>query len=77
MPCPVLWIAGEEDGSYAEQAKKIQQQKLLQHPHSKVWLAPNSGHRVPWQRTEEFIQELKSFLRNLNPRVYNDTNNSY
>ncbi len=59
---PILWIAGEHDPDYKNHGDKIH----LFHPNSRVWIAPNSGHRVPWEITEQFIYQVKDFLQGVN-----------
>lgn len=61
LKMPILWIAGEKDFSYAEQAKKL----VLQHPQSRVWIAPEAGHRVPWQKPKQFLETLNYFITDL------------
>lgn len=58
LPIPILWIAGENDLIYAEQASKVQ----LCHPLSEVWIVPKAGHRAPWQHPEIFLLKLSQFL---------------
>lgn len=58
---PILWVAGENDSRYATQAKVLE----LKHPASQIWIAPKSGHRVPWEYPELFKQKLEEFTQSL------------
>lgn len=58
---PLLWVAGELDSKYVHLAKKV----VFQHPLSKVWIAPNAGHRVPWQKNKSFFEEINQFKESL------------
>jgi len=55
LTIPLLWIAGEKDTKFSTLAKTLR----LRNKKSKVWLAPQAGHRVPWEVQEEFIQFIK------------------
>lgn len=55
---PILWIAGEHDPDYKNHAGTLK----LFHPQSRVWIAPNSGHRVPWEITKHFLNQIHDFL---------------
>jgi 2-succinyl-6-hydroxy-2,4-cyclohexadiene-1-carboxylate synthase len=59
LSMPILWIAGEKDFRYALLANQVQ----LAHPNSQVWIAPNSGHRVPWSCRQEFMQKVNHFIK--------------
>ena len=50
LDLPLLWIAGEKDGSYFAHA----QQMAALHPTSQVQLIPNAAHRAPWEAPQEF-----------------------
>ncbi len=56
---PILWVAGEKDERFHSIARFLR----FNHPHSKVWIAPESGHRVPWNQSDLFIEELNQFLQ--------------
>jgi len=58
LDLPILWITGEEDEKYCQLAK----QQHFFHPLSRLWIAQNAGHRVPWELTNEFIKQSKFFL---------------
>jgi len=55
---PIFWMAGENDQRYAAQTARIS----LKHPLSKIWIAPQSGHRLPWQIPELFLTQSMQFL---------------
>lgn len=58
---PILWVAGENDSRYAAQAKEMK----LRHPNSKIWISPQTGHRVPWESQKLFCEQLNFFLEKL------------
>ncbi|NGX42603.1 MAG: 2-succinyl-6-hydroxy-2,4-cyclohexadiene-1-carboxylate synthase [Chlamydiae bacterium] len=58
LSIPVLWVVGEWDRKFVSIAKELK----FSHPNSKVWIASEAGHRVPWQQTNAFSQELKTFF---------------
>jgi 2-succinyl-6-hydroxy-2,4-cyclohexadiene-1-carboxylate synthase len=53
---PVLWIAGERDQKYVEEAKRAV--TLL--PDAELWICPGAGHRVPWDQPELFVARLQA-----------------
>jgi 2-succinyl-6-hydroxy-2,4-cyclohexadiene-1-carboxylate synthase len=58
IPCPVLWCAGEKDGKFRVLAERAV-------PHLKngeLWIAPDAGHRVPWDAPEAFRARVGEFL---------------
>lgn len=55
---PFFWIAGEKDAKFCELAKSLN----FKHPDSTLWIAEQSGHRVPWQIQPEFISKINQFL---------------
>lgn len=61
LEMPILWIAGECDNKYAALTKKL----ALSHPLSEVWIAPKTGHRVPWRCPEEFIVKINQFYNTI------------
>ncbi len=56
---PVLWVVGENDSKFLPLADRATQ--LL--PNAKLAIAPNSGHRVPWEAEEWLAQTVSSFLK--------------
>ncbi len=62
LEIPILFIAGEDDGRYSRLAKEM----TRINPKFKHWIAPNSGHRVPWEVDEKIlVSEMKKFLEEL------------
>lgn len=61
LPLPILWIAGAKDPAYAVIASSMQ----FDHPKSKVWIAPNAGHRAPWEQPAAFQQQVNAFITNV------------
>lgn len=57
LPMPILWMIGEND-PLAARASEIK----LQHPQSKIWLAEDAGHRLPWQQPKQFLLKLSQFI---------------
>lgn len=55
---PILWIAGSNDKKYSEIAKNI----TLSNPLSKIWIVPEAGHRLVWQQSKLFLDQVKIFL---------------
>lgn len=56
---PVLWIAGENDSKFralAEHASSLM-------PRSSLAIAPDAGHRVPWEAAGWFAETVTGFLR--------------
>ena len=60
LSVPILWIAGEFDKKFASIACSIK----FSHPKSKVWIASEAGHSVPWQKQEFFEKQVETFLEN-------------
>jgi len=61
LPCPILWIAGQNDPTYAGIVSTLS----LVDPKSKVWIVPSAGHRVPWEQPDAFKNEVNLFLSRL------------
>jgi 2-succinyl-6-hydroxy-2,4-cyclohexadiene-1-carboxylate synthase len=55
---PVLWVAGENDTKFSTIATAAA--KLT--PSSQIAIAPETGHRVPWENEPWFIGEIESFI---------------
>jgi 2-succinyl-6-hydroxy-2,4-cyclohexadiene-1-carboxylate synthase len=55
---PVLWIAGENDEAYTA----IAQRAAGLMPNARVAIAPDCGHRVPWQAESWLIDQVTGFL---------------
>lgn len=58
LTIPILWIAGAKDEKFLQLAQRV----VLSHPKSKVMIASDAGHRVPWQIPEKFIDALRAFI---------------
>lgn len=58
---PILWIAGENDYRYAAQAGKMH----FKHLNSKIWIASEVAHRVPWECQNAFSIHVEEFLKNV------------
>lgn len=58
---PILCIAGENDSRYAALARAMP----LLHSKSRTWIAPEAGHRVPWEAPEEFKTQIHTFIEDL------------
>ena len=59
LDLPILWIAGERDEAYAAIARRVSSS----HPGIiSNWIAPNAGHRVPWDATDAFVAHVLDFL---------------
>lgn len=55
MTIPTLWIAGARDAKYVEEAERAA--SLARE--ARVAIIEDAGHRVPWERREEFIAALR------------------
>lgn len=62
LDLPILWIAGKHDLRYSSIANSV----ALKHRKSKIWIASNAGHRVPWDCPELFKQHVREFYDNSN-----------
>ncbi len=58
IQCPVLWCAGERDVKFRALAERA----LPLLPRGELWVAPASGHRVPWDAPEAFAAKVGEFL---------------
>ena len=56
---PVLWVAGENDAKFRALAERA----AACMPHATLAIAPNSGHRVPWQAEDWLAPQVAGFLR--------------
>ncbi len=57
--CPVLWVAGAEDAGQADICRRVGETI----PGVEVWVAPDAGHRVPWEQPRAFAARAAGFLR--------------
>lgn len=71
LSVPVLWAAGEKDTIYAQQAQTL----AFQNKDSNIWIATESGHRVPWQNPKEFTHQLKEFINRINGEIHHVSGN--
>jgi 2-succinyl-6-hydroxy-2,4-cyclohexadiene-1-carboxylate synthase len=55
LPMPILWAAGEND----------RKPDRLFHPKSKIWIAPQGGHRIVWTHQSMLREEIKRFKESL------------
>ncbi len=55
---PVLWITGEQDHKFTSLAE----QAVPNLPHGKHITLKECGHRVPWEKPDEFTQLVRAFL---------------
>lgn len=58
LDMPILWIAGKNDLRYASSAACMK----LKHEMSKVWIASNAAHRVPWDCPDDFKRQIEDFM---------------
>lgn len=56
---PVLWIAGANDPKYAALAERAASRM----PSAGVLIAPEAGHRVPWEAAPWFSDQVTRFLK--------------
>lgn len=59
LELPILWIAGAKDPKFCQLALKTK------HPHSKIWIAPDASHRVPWETPNAFYQQVQQFYEEI------------
>lgn len=55
---PVLWITGANDINYVKHANEV----TLKHPLSKKITVEGAGHRLPWQKPDQFFDIIKTFV---------------
>jgi len=61
LPMPILWVVGEQDIKYRNLTAPL---KFL-NSQSRVWIAENAFHRVPWEVKIEFQNQVNMFLTSL------------
>jgi 2-succinyl-6-hydroxy-2,4-cyclohexadiene-1-carboxylate synthase len=61
LSIPLFWIAGKEDQKYVGLLSGIS----LQNINSDIWIAPNAGHRIPWEKTEAFRNKIEAFINRI------------
>lgn len=57
LQMPLLLVYGERETAHVLRAKKLK----LAHPKSKIWIAPDSPHRIPWAAPKALIREIEQF----------------
>ncbi len=61
LTIPIFWMAGELDITFARVAQTL----TFKNEQSRIWVAKNARHRLPWQLKKEFKEHLMTFLRDL------------
>ena len=61
LSCPILWVAGGKDLKYVDIAKEMADA----HDRSAFWVAPDAGHRVPWECPQLFLKEINTWIEQL------------
>lgn len=61
---PVLWVAGERDERYVDEARRAA--AIL--PDCTLWIVPGAGHRAPWDAEERFRERVAEFLGEVGSR---------
>lgn len=56
---PVLWVAGESDSKY----RTIAERAAALTPRGILAIAPDAGHRVPWENPAWFTERVSRFLK--------------
>jgi 2-succinyl-6-hydroxy-2,4-cyclohexadiene-1-carboxylate synthase len=56
---PMLWVVGENDIKFQALAERA----VAIIPHATLAIAPDAGHRVPWDAEEWLADEVAAFLR--------------
>lgn len=59
LSMPILWIAGQRDQRYSAIANSFS----FKNRESRIWIAPEASHRVPWQQKAQFQNEVLRFSR--------------
>lgn len=55
---PILWCVGGLDTAYRQIAEGL----TFRHSLSHVWIAEETGHRLPWQKNREFYKQITNFI---------------
>lgn len=58
LTLPILYVAGQKDLRYSVLAKECAEN----HTKAQLWIAPEAGHRVPWQQSVAFQQQVIKFI---------------
>jgi 2-succinyl-6-hydroxy-2,4-cyclohexadiene-1-carboxylate synthase len=56
---PVLWIAGENDAKY----RAIAEEAVSHLPNATLAIAPNAGHRVPWENEGWLLEAISAWRK--------------
>lgn len=59
--CPVLWVTGQSDEKFTR-VGSLAEEKLADGDHQ---IVPDCGHRVPWEKPEQFVGLCSSFISGL------------
>ena len=60
IPCPVMWVTGEDDAKFSEIAREaVSGLTLGEHK-----IIADCGHRVPWEKPAEFAEACSEFIGN-------------
>jgi len=59
LTIPTLWIAGARDTKYVAEARRASSLASG----GQVVIVEEAGHRVPWERPDEFVKNLDSYFR--------------
>jgi len=59
LTIPTLWIAGARDTKYVAEARRAASLTSG----GQVVIVEEAGHRVPWERPDEFVKNLDSYFR--------------
>lgn len=62
---PVLWVAGAQDEKFLELARRA----VDALPQARLAIAPDAGHRVPWQAMDWLAREVADFLNEPVPKA--------
>jgi 2-succinyl-6-hydroxy-2,4-cyclohexadiene-1-carboxylate synthase len=59
IPCSVRWIVGARDARYVQLGRN----PVAHLPSGELRIAPNAGHRVPWEAPAWFAGQVEEFVR--------------
>lgn len=58
ITCPVLWVVGDRDRKFLEVAEKA----ATLNSHIELVIVQDCGHRVPWEKSQQFSILVSDFL---------------
>jgi 2-succinyl-6-hydroxy-2,4-cyclohexadiene-1-carboxylate synthase len=61
LPMPILWIVGQQDRKYQTLAQSL----TFSHSQSKLLIFSEAGHRAPWEKFNQFKDQLNQFIDKL------------